>query len=160
MTEIQRIVLTGGGTGGHIYPALALYRRFIQQYPKAQVLYIGTERGLESKIVPQEGIPFETIDIEGLRRSLSPKNLQVAFKMLTATHKAKKILKDFKPDLVLGTGGFVCGPVLLGAAQLKIPTKSLKLMPAQTFAFVRISRICRVSFKRFSWLFAGLERRL
>ena len=122
MTEIQRIVLTGGGTGGHIYPALALYRRFIQQYPKAQVLYIGTERGLESKIVPQEGIPFETIDIEGLRRSLSPKNLQVAFKMLTATHKAKKILKDFKPDLVLGTGGFVCGPVLLGAAQLKIPT--------------------------------------
>lgn len=122
MAQLQRVILSGGGTGGHIYPALALYRHLKTINPEIEVLYIGTQKGLESMIVPKEGIAFKTIEISGLKRSLSPKNFQTLWQMLTATHKAKKLIKDFKPDVVLGTGGYVCGPVLLAASRLGIPT--------------------------------------
>ncbi|MBG9979643.1 undecaprenyldiphospho-muramoylpentapeptide beta-N-acetylglucosaminyltransferase [Facklamia sp. DSM 111018] len=122
MKEIKRIILSGGGTGGHIYPALALYRALKASYPDVECLYIGTERGLESTIVPRQGIPFQAIEISGIKRSLTLENLKVAWQMLTATRNAKKLIREFEPDLVLGTGGYVCGPVLLAASQLKIPT--------------------------------------
>lgn len=118
----MRVVLTGGGTGGHIYPALALYRVWKERYPDTEFLYIGTERGLESQLVPDHGIPFKAIDIQGLHRSLSLKNIQTVHKFLTSVRRSRKYLKEFQPDVVLGTGGFVCGPVLFGASQLKIPS--------------------------------------
>lgn len=122
MKEIKRIVLSGGGTGGHIYPALALYREIQAKYPTVECLYIGTEKGLEASIVPNEGLNFKSIDIQGLKRSLSPENFKAVWLMLTSTHKAKKLLADFNPDVVIGTGGYVCAPVLYAASSMKIPT--------------------------------------
>ena len=117
----MRVVVSGGGTGGHIYPALA-FMRYLEKQEEVEYLYIGTKRGLESKIVPQAGYAFESIKIEGLERSLSLENLKTAYYMVTSVIKARKILKEFKPDVVIGTGGYVCAPVLFAASLLKIPT--------------------------------------
>ena len=117
----MRVVVSGGGTGGHIYPALA-FMRYLETQEDVEYLYIGTKRGLESKIVPQAGYVFESIKIEGLKRSLSIENLKTAYYMVTSVMKARKILKEFKPDVVIGTGGYVCAPVLFAASLLKIPT--------------------------------------
>lgn len=118
----MKIIVSGGGTGGHIYPALSFIRYLKTVEPDVSVLYIGTEKGLESKIVPEHGIPFKTIDIQGFKRSLSPKNLATVYKFLKSVSDAKKMIKDFQPDVVIGTGGYVAGPVLYAAAKLKIPT--------------------------------------
>lgn len=117
----MKVVVSGGGTGGHIYPALALMR-YLEKDTPVEFLYIGTERGLESKIVPQAGYAFTSIKIQGLRRSLSLENLKTAYYMMTSIHKAKKILREFQPDVVIGTGGYVCAPVLFAASRLGIPT--------------------------------------
>lgn len=122
MKEIKRVVLSGGGTGGHIYPALALLKEMQRKYPNLECLYIGSERGLESTIVKQVGLPFESVEIQGLKRSLSLENIKALWLMLTSTRKARKILKEYQPDVVIGTGGYVCAPVLRAATQLKIPT--------------------------------------
>lgn len=120
--KINRVILSGGGTGGHIYPALALYRRLKELNPELEVLYVGTDKGLESTIVPKEGIDFKSIEIQGIKRSLSLENVKAMWLMMTSTQKAKKIVREFQPDIVIGTGGYVCAPVLLAAAQEKIPT--------------------------------------
>ncbi|HBY90621.1 MAG TPA: undecaprenyldiphospho-muramoylpentapeptide beta-N-acetylglucosaminyltransferase [Aerococcaceae bacterium] len=122
MMKINRIILSGGGTGGHIYPALAIYNRMKELNPDLECLYIGTDKGLEASIVPKANIDFKSIEISGLKRSLSLDNIKVAWQMLTSTQKAKKLIKEFQPELVIGTGGFVCAPVLYGATQLGIPT--------------------------------------
>lgn len=118
----MRIIVTGGGTGGHIYPALAFINHLKTIEPESDVLYVGTERGLESKIVPAAGIDFKTVDVQGFRRSFSFSNFKTLYKFLKSTSDAKKIIKDFEPDVVIGTGGYVAGPVLYAAAKLKIPT--------------------------------------
>lgn len=118
----MKILLSGGGTGGHIYPALALMRRIKSIQPDAEFLYVGTERGLESTIVPKAGVPFRSVEIQGLRRSLSLENFKTIYLMLTSVQKSKKIIKDFQPDVVIGTGGYVCAPVLYAASRLGIPT--------------------------------------
>lgn len=121
--KIEKIVLSGGGTGGHIYPALAIYNQLKEENPDLKCLYIGTREGLEAKIVQDvPGIRFVSIEISGLKRSLSLSNLKVVWQMLTATSKAKRIIERFNPDVVVGTGGFVCAPVLNAAAKLKYPT--------------------------------------
>lgn len=122
MTQLSRIVLTGGGTGGHIYPALALCRYLQKQYPNLEVLYIGTEKGLESTIVPKAGLRFEAINIQGIKRSLSLENLKTLWLLFNSASKARQILKDFKPDIVIGTGGYVAAPVIYAAHKLGIPT--------------------------------------
>lgn len=125
MTGIKkdlRVVLTGGGTGGHIYPAVAVGRRLLEVAPQAKIYYIGTARGLEKELVPKEGWPFYTVEAAGLTRQVS----LAAVKALLTTGKgylqARRVLKKLKPDLVLGTGGYVCGPVVLAAAHLGLPT--------------------------------------
>lgn len=118
----MKIVLSGGGTGGHIYPALALREYILSVYPDAQFLYIGSEKGLEKEIVTQQNIPFKSIQVQGIRRSLSLDNLKTAWLAVTSISKCKKILKEFQPDVVIGTGGYVCGPVLYAASKLSIPT--------------------------------------
>ncbi|RLK62944.1 undecaprenyldiphospho-muramoylpentapeptide beta-N-acetylglucosaminyltransferase [Atopobacter sp. AH10] len=122
MSRPLRIVLSGGGTGGHIYPALALARYIEKKRPGTQFLYIGSERGLEKNIVPKTGMAFEMVKIQGLKRSLSLENFKTLWYMIKSTAKAKKLLKEFKPDVVIGTGGYVCGPVLLAASQLHYPS--------------------------------------
>ena len=122
MKSIKRVVVSGGGTGGHIYPAISIYQAIKEQNPDVEVLYIGTEKGLESEIVPKAGIPFRSVEIQGLKRSLSVDNLRSLYLMATSSIKAGRIVREFKPDVVIGTGGYVCAPVLWGASLAKIPT--------------------------------------
>ncbi|MCA9765837.1 MAG: undecaprenyldiphospho-muramoylpentapeptide beta-N-acetylglucosaminyltransferase [Carnobacterium sp.] len=118
----MKIILSGGGTGGHIYPALALIKRMKQLDPSTEVLYIGTEKGLESKIVRNAGILFKSIEIQGFKRSLSISNFKTIQLFITSIKKSKKLIKDFQPDVVIGTGGYVCAPVIYAASKLTIPT--------------------------------------
>jgi UDP-N-acetylglucosamine--N-acetylmuramyl-(pentapeptide) pyrophosphoryl-undecaprenol N-acetylglucosamine transferase len=118
----MKIVISGGGTGGHIYPALALIREIQKETDAAEFLYIGTNNGLESKLVPRENIPFKSIHITGFKRKLSFENVKTIYRFLKGVSDSKKILKEFKADVVIGTGGYVCGPVVYAGAKLKIPT--------------------------------------
>ena len=117
----MNIMISGGGTGGHIYPALTIYKT-LETMVDANFLYVGTERGLESRIVPKEGISFTTLPVQGLQRKLSLDTLVTAGKTLSSLWKANQLISDFKPDIVIGTGGYVCGPLLLAAALRGIPT--------------------------------------
>lgn len=117
----MNIMISGGGTGGHIYPALTIYKT-LETMVDANFLYVGTERGLESRIVPKEGIPFTTLPVQGLQRKLSLDTLVTAGKTLSSLWKANQLISKFKPDIVIGTGGYVCGPLLLAAALRGIPT--------------------------------------
>lgn len=118
----MRILVTGGGTGGHIYPALAFIRYVQKIQPDSEFLYVGTHRGLENKIVPETGISFKTIKIQGFKRKLSLDNLKTVQLFLESIKRSKEILREFKPDVVIGTGGYVSGAVVYAATRLKIPT--------------------------------------
>lgn len=118
----MRLLVSGGGTGGHIYPALALIEEVKKKDSTAEVLYVGTKKGLESRIVPDAGIDFKTIEIQGFKRSLSLENFKTVYLFLKSIHDSKKIIKEFKPDVVVGTGGYVCGSVVYAASRMNIPT--------------------------------------
>lgn len=118
----MRVVLSGGGTGGHIYPALAVASQCAAEIPDSEFLYIGGQRGLESSLVPKQDIPFEAIDITGFRRKLSLDNVKTVVRFLKGVRTSKKLLREFNPDVVIGTGGYVCGPVVYAAAKLGIPS--------------------------------------
>lgn len=118
----MRFVLTGGGTGGHIYPALAIAKGIQEKYSGAEILYIGTKHGLEASIVPRAGFPFASISLSGLQRKLALGNLRVLWQAAAGTVGACRLIKDFKPCIVVGTGGYVCGPVVMAAAFLRVPT--------------------------------------
>lgn len=118
----MKILVSGGGTGGHIYPALAFINEVRKHNPEATFLYIGTENGLESKIVPKAGIPFKSIEISGFKRKLSVDNVKTIIRFLKGTSESKQYIKEFNPDIVLGTGGYVCGPVVYAASKMNIPT--------------------------------------
>ncbi|MCT4776298.1 MULTISPECIES: undecaprenyldiphospho-muramoylpentapeptide beta-N-acetylglucosaminyltransferase [Exiguobacterium] len=118
----MKIMISGGGTGGHIYPALALLDTLKQRHPNLEVLYIGTENGLEADLVPRAGVPFKSIRIAGLKRSLSLDNVKTAYWFVQSVLTLRKEMKTFRPDVVIGTGGFVSGPVVFTAQQLGIPT--------------------------------------
>lgn len=123
---IMKVLLTGGGTGGHIYPALAVARRLEEVESDVELLYVGTKRGLESTIVPNEGIPFKAIKIEGFKRKLNLEGIKYNIKsiglFLKSIQKARTIIQEFKPDVVLGTGGYVSAPICYVAARKGIPT--------------------------------------
>lgn len=117
----MRIIVSGGGTGGHIYPAITILRTLQKKIKDMEVLYVGTSAGLEADIVPREGINFKTIELQGFKRSLSIDNIFRAGKAIAGVFKARSIVKEFKPDVVIGTGGYVCGPILMAAALMGIP---------------------------------------
>jgi len=118
----MRVLISGGGTGGHINPALAIAGMIREKYEGAVIEYVGTNKGLETKLVPREGYKLHTVKVRGFSRSLSLTNIDAAIKAVTSVWEAKKIIKEFKPDIVIGTGGYVCWPVLKAAAKLGIPT--------------------------------------
>ncbi|MEW6424854.1 MAG: undecaprenyldiphospho-muramoylpentapeptide beta-N-acetylglucosaminyltransferase [Bacillota bacterium] len=118
----MRFIVTGGGTGGHIYPALAIAQGLKEKYPQAKILYVGKERGLEADLVPAAGFEFVPVRVRGLQRRLSPANLLVLGRAAAGFFQARRIIAGFKPLAVIGTGGYVCGPVLLAAVFLGIPT--------------------------------------
>lgn len=118
----MRVILTGGGTGGHIYPAVSIAREIQKRYKDAEIVFVGTEKGLESKIIPKEGFKLKTIKVRGFERKLTLKNLVAVKEAALSIATARRIIKDFKPDIVIGTGGYVCGTVMLSAALMGIPT--------------------------------------
>ncbi|MEI6579451.1 MAG: undecaprenyldiphospho-muramoylpentapeptide beta-N-acetylglucosaminyltransferase [Eubacteriales bacterium] len=126
MLENKRILFATGGTGGHINPALAVAGLIRDTCPGAEILFVGTAEKMEAKLVPAAGFNIKTIDISGFQRSLKFKdikrNIVTLSKLLKSSSQSKKILLDFKPDVVVGLGGYVSGPVLRMAAKLKIPT--------------------------------------
>lgn len=121
-TKPLKAVITGGGTGGHIYPALAIAQGLEASVSNLRILYIGTRTGLEARIVPAAGIRFKTIQISGFERRLSFGNFKTAAMLGKSYFEATAILKSFQPDVVIGTGGYVCGPVVLAASHRRIPT--------------------------------------
>ena len=122
----MKILFAGGGTAGHINPALAIADYVKKRHPDAQISYIGTAEKLEAKLVPAKGYDFYTIKVAGFRRSLSPKaiihNISAVKLAATSMLSAKKIIKKINPDIVIGTGGYVSGPVLKAAQKLGIKT--------------------------------------
>lgn len=117
-----KAVISGGGTGGHIYPALAIARGLSEAVSDLRLLYVGTRTGLEAQLVPPTGIRFKTINISGFERHFSLENVKTAALLGSSYFEARSILKAFKPDVVIGTGGYVCGPVVLAAARGRFPT--------------------------------------
>ena len=118
----MKVIITGGGTGGHIYPALSIARKIKDTYKDAEILYVGTEKGLEAKLVPKEGFDFYPIRVKGFSRKLSKDTFYSVKELFLGMDDARKVLKDFSPDVVIGTGGYVCGPVVFLASLRKIPT--------------------------------------
>lgn len=116
----MRAVLTGGGTGGHIYPAVAICEAIKKEEPESEILFMGTEHGLEKDIIPRLGYRIEFVKARGLSRKNPLKNLRTAVEYLEGYARAKKILKEFRPDVVVGTGGYVCAPVIKAASSLGI----------------------------------------
>ena len=117
----MKVILSGGGTGGHIYPALTIADQIKKLEPTAEFIFVGTQQGLEKDIIPRYGYPLKFIEVAGFKRSLSFDTLRSAFKLFTGLYDAYKIISEEKPDLVIGTGGYVCGPIVFMAALHKIP---------------------------------------
>ena len=119
----MKLIVSGGGTGGHIYPALTLIDAIKSKRPDAEFLYVGTHAGLEADIVPKAGINFTALNLEGgLERHFTLENISRAANAIWSIKHASDIIGDFKPNAVVGTGGYVCGPILLAAALMKVPT--------------------------------------
>lgn len=118
----MKYLFAGGGTGGHIYPAIAIADEIKKLDDKAEILFIGARGRIEEKIVPSNNYRLETIDITGIDRSNILKNFKLPAKLLSALRRCRNIIKEFKPDAVIGTGGFVCGPVVYTANWCRIPT--------------------------------------
>ena len=118
----MKILMTGGGTGGHVYPAIAIANTIKQNISGSEIAFVGTPRGIENKICKNEGYPIFHVEVMGIRRSLSLKNVKAMYLAFTSPHKAKKIIDEFKPDVVIGTGGYVSWPILVAASKAGIPT--------------------------------------
>lgn len=115
----MKVLISGGGTGGHVYPAIAIAEKLKKENEKIEILYVGTKNGFESTIIPKMGYSFKTIEVQGFQRKINFQNIKRIFKAVGAVFEAKKIIKEFSPDLIIGTGGYVCGPVVIMGALLK-----------------------------------------
>ena len=117
----MKIIVTGGGTGGHIYPALAIARGLKETYLGCDILYIGTSKGLEAKIVPKTEINYRFITVEGLPRKVNFQSLKSGFKLIKGLGQSFKIISDFKPNAIVSTGGYVAGPIAWVGSQMGVP---------------------------------------
>ncbi len=115
----MRYLITGGGTGGHIYPALSIANEIKDRHKDAEILYVGTKEGLEAELVPREGFEFKTIRVKGMPRKLNKESFIAIKELFLGLKDSRKIIKEFNPDIVIGTGGYVCGPVVYQAARKK-----------------------------------------
>ena len=120
-SRAPRLIVSGGGTGGHIFPAIAIADAFKRRHPDAEILFVGAKGRMEMDRVPKAGYPIEGLWISGFKRELSLDNLSFPFKLISSLWKAKRILKKFKPDVVVGVGGFASGPTMRKATSLGIP---------------------------------------
>ena len=118
----MKVIIAAAQTGGHINPGIAIANKIKEKNRNARIMFIGTTRGLENDLVPRAGYELKTIDAYGINRKISISNIKNMFKTLKGFGEAKKIVKDFNPDIVIGTGGFICGPTIMAAKKYKIPT--------------------------------------
>ena len=117
-----RIIISVGGTGGHIFPAIAIANRLKELNDKTEILFIGAQDRMEMEKVPNAGYNIEGLWISGFQRSLNMKNLSFPFKLIASIMKSKRLIKKFRPDAIVGVGGYSSGPVLYNGTKLKIPT--------------------------------------
>ena len=122
----MKVLFAGGGTAGHINPALAIAGYLREKEPDAQILYIGAKGGMEERLVPAAGFAFKSITISGFQRKLTwknvKKNVKTVVHVFTSSREARKIIREFQPDLCVGTGGYVAGPVIREAIKMGIPS--------------------------------------
>ena len=116
-----KVIISGGGTGGHIFPALAIAKSIEKKIKDVEFLFVGAENRMEMQKIPNEGYKIIGLWISGLQRGLDRRNLLFPFKLVNSIWKAKKIIKDFKPDLAVGTGGYASGPLIYVASKSGIP---------------------------------------
>ena len=116
-----RVIVSGGGTGGHIFPAIAIANAIKEKYPDTKILFVGALGRMEMEKVPAAGYEIIGLPIMGLQRRLTLQNLKFPFKLIASMLKAKKIVKEFKPDVVVGVGGYASGPLLKAATKLGVP---------------------------------------
>ncbi|MDY3351633.1 undecaprenyldiphospho-muramoylpentapeptide beta-N-acetylglucosaminyltransferase [Riemerella anatipestifer] len=133
-----RVLMSGGGTGGHIFPAIAIAQEIQRRFPKAEFLFIGAENKMEMERVPQAGFRIEGLKISGFNRSSLLANFKLPFKIVSSVRKANRIIKDFKPHVAIGTGGFASGPALYMASRLGVPTfvQEQNSLPGKTNLFL------------------------
>ena len=118
----MKVIIAAAGTGGHINPGIAIANKIKKEQPGSEIMFIGTTRGLENDLVPRAGYELKTIDAYGLSKKINLDNIKKMLKTLKGFSQAKKIVKGFNPDIVIGTGGYICGAVITAAHSLKIPT--------------------------------------
>ena len=114
----MKVIVSAAGTGGHIYPAIAIINKIKEEEPNSEILFIGTKNRMEKDLIPPLGIRYEAIDVSGLKRKITLENIKVLYQFLHARGKCKKIIKEFDPDIVIGAGGYVTGPVIYSAKKL------------------------------------------
>jgi UDP-N-acetylglucosamine--N-acetylmuramyl-(pentapeptide) pyrophosphoryl-undecaprenol N-acetylglucosamine transferase len=135
-----RLIISGGGTGGHIFPAIAIANEFKERYPNAEILFVGAEGKMEMTRVPEAGYKIIGLWISGLQRSLKFSNLMFPVKLIASYWRAMRIVKDFKPDVVIGTGGYASGPIMLSATRTGIPSL---IQEQNSFAGLTNKRVAR-----------------
>jgi UDP-N-acetylglucosamine--N-acetylmuramyl-(pentapeptide) pyrophosphoryl-undecaprenol N-acetylglucosamine transferase len=153
----MRFILSGGGTGGHVNPALAIGAAIEKNFENAEIHYVGTPFGIENKLVPEK-YPMHHINIKGLRRSLSVSNIKTAYLTLTSFSKARKLLKELRPEGVIGTGGYACFPICAAAASLDIPCFLHESNAVPGFAVKMLEKKADVIFVNFAKTAEKLEK--
>ena len=118
----MKVIISAAGTGGHINPGIAIANKIKKEDPTSEILFIGTSRGLETDLVPRAGYKLKTLEAYGLKKEISIANLKNILKTINSTKLAKKYIKEFNPDVVIGTGGYICGPVFAAATSNNVPT--------------------------------------
>ena len=117
----MKVIIAAAGTAGHINPGIAIANKIKQEEKNSEIIFIGTTRGLENDLVQRAGYKLKTIDAYGLSKEISIQNFQKLYKTYKGIGEANKIIKEFKPDIVIGTGGYICGPVVMAASKNKVP---------------------------------------
>ena len=135
----MKVIMTGGGSGGHVNPALAIANIIKTNDPDSEIIFVGTSKGLENDLVPKAGYELRHVEISGIRRSLSPSNIKTAVRIVTSQFKAKKLIKEFCPDIVIGTGGYACWPSVKVASEMGIPTILHEANASAGFAVKRLA---------------------
>ena len=149
-----RIILSGGGTGGHIYPAISIANELKSRYPDSEFLFVGAKDKMEMEKVPQAGYNIEGLWISGIQRKLTVKNLSFPFKLISSLLKSRRIIKKFQPDVAIGTGGFASGPLLQMAVSKGIPS----LIQEQNSYPGITNKILSKKAKKICVAYDGLER--
>lgn len=120
--SLRKVIISGGGTGGHIFPAIAIANQIKEQYPDCEILFVGANGKMEMEKVPAAGYKIVGLDVAGLKRKITLENFKILWKFWQSSRKAKKLMKEFNPDVAIGVGGYASAPTLKAAAKLNVPT--------------------------------------